>query len=113
MRIAQQLYEGVDIKGQGTVRVIHIPAYRFCPCSGIWQERPWQRILFQKAMETNIFPPVREQRKQPENIQDAHEAIRPTDINRVPSEIRVGSEESVQALSAYLEAFYCKPYGKI
>ena len=32
MRIAQQLYEGIDLKGNGTVGLIHISAYRFYPC---------------------------------------------------------------------------------
>ena len=61
MRIAQQLYEGVDIKGQGTVGIITYPRTDSVRVSD--EPRPWQRILFQKAMETNIFPPVREQRR--------------------------------------------------
>ena len=61
MRIAQQLYEGVDIKGQGTVGII---TYLRTDSVRVSDEpRPWQRILFQKAMETNIFPLVREQRR--------------------------------------------------
>ena len=32
MRLAQQLYEGVDIKGSGTVGTHHLSAYRFHPC---------------------------------------------------------------------------------
>ena len=31
MRIAQQLYEGVDVKGAGNGRSYHLPAYRLCP----------------------------------------------------------------------------------
>ena len=87
MRIAQQLYEGVDIKGD-RVRVGIITYLRTDSVRVSDEARPWQRILFQKAMETNIFPLVREQRRAAKNIQDAHEAIRPTDINRVPSEIK-------------------------
>ena len=34
MRIAQQLYEGVDVKGQGTVGLITLPAYGFRPYFG-------------------------------------------------------------------------------
>ena len=32
MRLAQQLYEGVDIKGSGTVGTHHLSAYRFHSC---------------------------------------------------------------------------------
>ena len=34
MRLAQQLYEGVDIKGEGTVGLITYLTYRFHPCIG-------------------------------------------------------------------------------
>ena len=38
---------------------------------------------------------------------------KPTDINRVPLEIKESlSRDQFRLLSAYLEAFYCKPYGK-
>ena len=61
MRIAQQLYEGVDIKGQGTVGII---TYLRTDSVRVSDEaEAMAKDLFQKAMETNIFPPVREQRR--------------------------------------------------
>ena len=58
MRIAQQLYEGVEIKGSGSVEY-------------------GEEYLAEGA-----------QKKADGKIQDAHEAIRPTDITRTPASIK-------------------------
>lgn len=61
MRIAQQLYEGVDIKGQGTVGII---TYLRTDSVRVSDEaEAMAKDFISKAMETNIFPPVREQRR--------------------------------------------------
>ena len=73
MRIAQQLYEGIDIKGNGTVGVI---TYLRTDSTRISEEADasareyigfclWQRVLWRKA----VLPRIRERK-----IQDAHEA---------------------------------------
>ncbi len=86
MRIAQQLYEGVDIKGEGTVGLI---TYLRTDSTRISEEAVAAAHAFvaehygkeYEADVTNIKKPTGK-------IQDAHEAIRPSDINRVPSEIK-------------------------
>lgn len=61
MRIAQQLYEGVDIKGQGTVGII---TYLRTDSVRVSDEaEAMAKDFISKAMETNIFPTVREQRR--------------------------------------------------
>ena len=86
MRIAQQLYEGVDIKGQGTVGLI---TYLRTDSVRISEEADASAREFisenygDKYLSEGEGTKVKEQK-----IQDAHEAIRPSDINRVPSDIK-------------------------
>ena len=45
-------------------------------------------------------------------IQDAHEAIRPSDINRTPAMVKDSlSRDQFSPVSADLETFCSKPYG--
>lgn len=86
MRLAQQLYEGVDIKGNGTVGII---TYLRTDSTRVSEEAETAAKTFvtekfgaQYAAETT------QERKSSQKIQDAHEAIRPTDISRMPLEIK-------------------------
>ena len=86
MRIAQQLYEGVDIKGHGTIGLI---TYLRTDSVRISEEadamaRKFVEETYGKEYISTVVP----QKKNAGKIQDAHEAIRPSDINRVPSEIK-------------------------
>ena len=86
MRIAQQLYEGVDIKGEGTVGLI---TYLRTDSTRISEEADAAAHAFVaehygKEYEADTV----NTKKSSGKIQDAHEAIRPSDINRVPSEIK-------------------------
>ncbi len=86
MRIAQQLYEGVDIKGNGTVGLI---TYLRTDSTRISEEAD---ALAQKYIEEEFgeaFVAHRAKGKtEGKNIQDAHEAIRPTDITRTPAMLK-------------------------
>ena len=62
MRIAQQLYEGVDIKGQGTVGIITYLRTDSVRVSDE-AEAMAKGFYFKKLWKTNIFPTVREQRR--------------------------------------------------
>ncbi|MBR3811488.1 MAG: type I DNA topoisomerase [Agathobacter sp.] len=86
MRIAQQLYEGVDIKGEGTVGLI---TYLRTDSTRISEEADLAAHSFVlehygKEYEAEVV----NTKKVTGKIQDAHEAIRPSNINRVPSEIK-------------------------
>ena len=89
MRIAQQLYEGVDIKGSGTVGLI---TYLRTDSTRISEEADANaRAYVGKAYgEEYVAETVSEQKQKNDgkNIQDAHEAIRPSDVTRVPAEIK-------------------------
>ncbi len=86
MRIAQQLYEGVDIKGQGTVGII---TYLRTDSVRISEEADAAaRTFIEENYGTDYLSAGEGTKKSGTKIQDAHEAIRPTDISRVPSEIK-------------------------
>lgn len=86
MRIAQQLYEGVDIKGQGTTGLI---TYLRTDSIRVSEEADAAALAFVEASYGAQYLSAGEgTKKSGGKIQDAHEAIRPTDINRVPSDIK-------------------------
>ncbi len=86
MRIAQQLYEGVDIKGQGTVGLI---TYLRTDSVRVSEEADAAARTFITDNYGEKYLSVGSGTKtKSAKIQDAHEAIRPSDINRTPSDIK-------------------------
>lgn len=86
MRIAQQLYEGVDIKGQGTTGLI---TYLRTDSVRISEEADAAARAFVEENYGSAYVTAGEgSKKNGGKIQDAHEAIRPSDITRLPSEIK-------------------------
>ena len=82
MRIAQQLYEGVDVKGQGTVGLI---TYLRTDSVRISEEADAAaRTYISEQYGQNYVSQTEKTVKNGQKIQDAHEAIRPTDITRTP-----------------------------
>ena len=87
MRLAQQLYEGVEIKGQGTVALI---TYLRTDSTRISDEALVQaRSFVTKSYGMGYIGNMTSVgSKGNKNVQDAHEAIRPTDINRIPVSLK-------------------------
>ena len=85
VRIAQQLYEGVDIKGSGTVGII---TYLRTDSTRIAEEADQAAREYIGATYGEEYLSVNPTAKQKGKIQDAHEAIRPTDITRTPSAVK-------------------------
>ncbi|MDD3279422.1 MAG: type I DNA topoisomerase [Lachnospiraceae bacterium] len=82
MRLAQQLYEGIDIKGNGTVGLI---SYLRTDSTRISEEADAAArayITEQYGEEYTAKTGTTENKNK--KAQDAHEAIRPTDISRTP-----------------------------
>ena len=86
MRIAQQLYEGVDIKGQGTVGLI---SYLRTDSTRISEEAEiMARTFISGNYGENYLATIENNKKNNNKIQDAHEAIRPTNIDLTPAKIK-------------------------
>ena len=86
MRIAQQLYEGIDIKGNGTVGVI---TYLRTDSTRIADEADASAREYISSVYGKEYAAAGQKSKsESKKIQDAHEAIRPTDINRTPASLK-------------------------
>lgn len=86
MRVAQQLYEGVEIKGSGTVALI---TYLRTDSTRISDEAQAMASEYILANYGEQYLLSREKAGKNEGkIQDAHEAIRPTDLQNIPSSIK-------------------------
>ena len=86
MRLAQQLYEGVDIKGEGTVGLITYLRTDSTRVSDEAATRAEEYIT--KNYGEKYAAEAVTSKKTEQKIQDAHEAIRPTDISRTPVEMK-------------------------
>ncbi len=86
MRIAQQLYEGIEIKGRGSVGLI---SYLRTDSTRISEEAD---SAVREFIDKNYGREYKSNAAKTENsgkkIQDAHEAIRPTDVELTPAKIK-------------------------
>lgn len=86
MQIVQQLYEGVDLEGEGTqgiVTYIRTDSVRISE-DALTDLRGYIAQRFGEA----YLPDAPIEYKGRKNAQDAHEAIRPTDVTRTPDKIK-------------------------
>ncbi len=86
MSIAQQLYEGIDIAGQGTVGLI---TYMRTDSLRLSDEAVAAARSFIGQRYGAAYCPAQPRKfKTKGNAQDAHEAIRPSDVTLVPDDIK-------------------------
>ncbi len=86
MRIAQQLYEGVEIKGKGSIGLI---TYLRTDSTRISETAKEQVKEFINSNYGNEYMAEEvAEKKSSKKIQDAHEAIRPTDVTLLPEKIK-------------------------
>lgn len=84
MMLAQQLYEGIDIKKQGTIGLITYMRTDSTRISPIAKEEGYDFIENEYGKDYVL----RRKDKKTEGAQDAHEAVRPTSILRTPEEMK-------------------------
>ena len=86
MSVAQQLYEGVDIAGEGTVGLI---TYMRTDSLRLSDEAlDAARTFIEGRYGTEYYPGKPRHFKTKSGAQDAHEAIRPSDVNLTPESIK-------------------------
>ena len=86
MQVVQQLYEGVDLEGegaQGLVTYIRTDSVRISD-----EAMSALRAFIPEKYGKEYLPEEKNEFKGRKNAQDAHEAIRPTDVTRTPESIR-------------------------
>lgn len=86
MRLAQQLYEGIDIKGSGTVGII---TYLRTDSTRVSDEAIKMSEEYITANYGSEYAAtVQAEKKNAQKIQDAHEAIRPTNLANTPADLK-------------------------
>lgn len=87
MRIAQQLYEGVDIKGNGTVGLI---TYLRTDSTRVSKEADdnVRAYIGENYGREYVSAGSTKENQDHKGVQDAHEAIRPTDVARTPAAVK-------------------------
>ncbi|QDL97811.1 type I DNA topoisomerase [Rhodopseudomonas palustris] len=85
MRVAQRLYEGVDIGGEtvGLITYMRTDGVQIDP-SAITQAR---KVIAEDFGNAYVPEAPRQYTAKAKNAQEAHEAIRPTDLSRRPSDV--------------------------
>ena len=86
MRIAQRLYEGIDIGGEttGLITYMRTDGVQIDP-SAITQAR---KVIGEDYGNAYVPDAPRQYQAKAKNAQEAHEAIRPTDLSRRPNDMR-------------------------
>ena len=108
MRIAQQLYEGVDIKGSGTVGLI---TYLRTDSTRISEEADAtvREYIREGFGEEYVADGDVKKSSDKKIIQDAHEAIRPTDVTRTPAAVKEFlSRDQFRLYQLVWKRFYCQ-----
>jgi DNA topoisomerase-1 len=85
MQVAQRLYEGVDLNGEtvGLITYMRTDGVQIVP-----EAISTIRSEVEKVYGKSYLPPfIREYKTKAKNAQEAHEAIRPTDITRKPADV--------------------------
>ena len=86
MRIAQQLYEGVEVKGHGTIGLI---TYLRTDSTRISDEAAAvAKDYIEENYGAKYVGEYNKAAKTAAHVQDAHEAIRPTDISLTPVKVK-------------------------
>ncbi len=86
MRVAQELYEGLEVGGEGATGLItymRTDSTRVAPVA-VEQARRFVARAFGEA----YLPEEPRQHRSRKGAQDAHEAVRPTDVDRRPEDVR-------------------------
>lgn len=92
MRIAQQLYEGVEIEGKGLIGLI---SYIRTDSTRLADEAIAEARSFIDQNFGNDYQGITQKASKKKNVQDAHEGIRPSSVFNLPEEVQ-GSLEKDQ-----------------
>jgi DNA topoisomerase-1 len=87
MRVAQKLYEGIELPGEGNVGLISYMRTDSVTLAAVAVEEI-RSVIAERYGSENVPEAVREFKNKSKNAQEAHEAIRPTSVARTPETLK-------------------------
>lgn len=101
MRVAQKLYEGIELPGEGNVGLISYMRTDSVTLAAVAVEEI-RGVIAQRYGKQNVPDEPREFKNKSKNAQEAHEAIRPTSVAYIPDEIRGSLDQDQYKLYALI-----------
>ncbi len=112
MRVAQGLYEGVEVDGElkGLITYMRTDSLRLSPEA----KEMAKNFIIEKYGEKYWGKDTEKKEKNAKKIQDAHEAIRPTDVALIPDEIkRYLNDDQFKLYKLIWERFLISQFSKM
>ncbi|MDJ0812114.1 MAG: DNA topoisomerase I [Woeseiaceae bacterium] len=92
MRIAQRLYEGIELPGEGNVGLISYMRTDSVTLAAVAVDEI-REVITERYGAENVPDEPREFKNKSKNAQEAHEAIRPTSVARTPESLKDALDE--------------------
>jgi DNA topoisomerase-1 len=92
MRVAQKLYEGIELPGEGQVGLISYMRTDSVTLANVAVDEI-RDVIAERYGRQNVPDEPRTFKNKSKNAQEAHEAIRPTSVGLIPDEIRGSLDE--------------------
>ncbi|MFQ5609819.1 MAG: DNA topoisomerase, partial [Woeseiaceae bacterium] len=92
MRVAQKLYEGIELPGEGNVGLITYMRTDSVTLAAVAVDEI-REVIAERYGKDNVPDEAREFKTKARNAQEAHEAIRPTSVARAPDDLRSALDE--------------------
>ncbi len=87
MRVAQKLYEGIELPGEGNVGLISYMRTDSVTLASVAVDEI-REVIAERYGSENVPESPREFKTKSKNAQEAHEAIRPTSVARTPDSLK-------------------------
>ncbi len=92
MRVAQKLYEGIELPGEGNVGLISYMRTDSVTLAAVAVDEI-REVIAERYGKDNVPEAPREFKNKSKNAQEAHEAIRPTSVARTPESLKDALDE--------------------
>jgi DNA topoisomerase-1 len=97
MRVAQKLYEGIELPGEGNVGLITYMRTDSVTLAQVALDEI-REVIAERYGDDNVPGEIREFKNKSKNAQEAHEAIRPTSVARSPEDLKASLDEDQHKL---------------
>ncbi|MBT8082276.1 MAG: DNA topoisomerase I [Gammaproteobacteria bacterium] len=101
MRVAQKLYEGIELPGEGQVGLISYMRTDSVTLADV-AVAEIRDVITERYGAQNVPDAVRTFKNKSKNAQEAHEAVRPTSVARHPDDIRASLDDEQYKLYALI-----------